>query len=31
MSKSILFVDVSNQHNLVKIEAAKELGIKVFW
>ncbi|AWN73119.1 ATP-grasp domain-containing protein [Legionella anisa] len=30
MSKSILFVDVSNPHNLVKIEAAKELGIKVF-
>ncbi|KTD70133.1 phosphoribosylglycinamide synthetase ATP-grasp (A) domain protein [Legionella steelei] len=30
MSKSILFVNVSDEHNLVKIEAAKKLGIKVF-
>lgn len=30
MSRAILFVNVSDNHNLVKIEAAKNLGVKVF-
>ncbi|WP_454782816.1 ATP-grasp domain-containing protein [Legionella sp. WA2022007384] len=30
MRRSILFVNVSDEHNLVKIEAAKKLGVKVF-
>lgn len=30
MSQSILFVNVSDEHNLIKIEAAKRLGVRVF-